>query len=90
MTKADMVTALASDAGIKKSVAEKVLEAFIDNVTKALKHGKKVTLSGFGTFECTERAARTGRNPRTGKEIAIPGCSVPKFKAGNKFREALK
>ena len=90
MTKADLIASVASDAGLKKSVAEKVLNSFMDNIQKALKNGDKITLTGFGTFQCTERASRTGRNPRTGKEIKIPSCNVPKFKPGNKLREALK
>ena len=90
MTKADLIASVASDAGLKKSVAEKVLNSFITNIEKALKGGDKVTLTGFGTFQCAEKASRTGRNPRTGKEIKIPACSVPKFKPGNKLREALK
>ncbi len=90
MTKADLIAAVASDTGIKKSVAEKVLNSFMDSIAKAMKKGDKVTLTGFGTFQCTRRAARTGRNPRSGKEIAIPASNVPKFKPGNKLREALK
>ncbi len=90
MTKADLVTTVAAEAGIKKSVAEKVLDSLINNIEKALKDGDKITLTGFGTFQCAERAGRTGRNPRTGKEIKIPPCNVPKFKPGSKFREALK
>jgi DNA-binding protein HU-beta len=90
MTKADLITNVATDAGIKKSVAEKALNSFIDNITEALKQGDKITLTGFGTFQCAERAARSGRNPRTGKEISIASCNVPKFKPGNKLREALK
>jgi DNA-binding protein HU-beta len=90
MTKADLIAAVAADAGIKKSQAEKVLNSFMDSISKALKKGEKITLTGFGTFQCTERASRTGRNPRTGKEIKIPACNVPKFKPGNKLREALK
>jgi DNA-binding protein HU-beta len=90
MTKADLIASVASDAGLKKSVAEKVLNSFMDNIQKALKNGDKITLTGFGTFQCTERVSRTGRNPRTGQEIKIPSCSVPKFKPGNKLREALK
>jgi DNA-binding protein HU-beta len=90
MTKADLIASIATDAGIKKSVAEKVVDSFIDNVEKALKNGEKVTLTGFGTFQCTERAARTGRNPRTGKEIKIDSCNIPKFKPGSKLKEALK
>ncbi len=90
MTKADLIAAVAAEAEIKKSVAEKAIDALMDNIEQALKKGDKVTLTGFGTFQCSKRAARKGRNPRTGKEITIASCSVPKFKPGNKLREALK
>jgi DNA-binding protein HU-beta len=90
MTKADLIANIATDAGIKKSVAEKVVESFVNSIEKALKNGEKVTLTGFGTFQCTSRAARTGRNPRTGKEIKIASCNIPKFKPGSKLKEVLK
>jgi len=90
MTKADLIANIANAADINKSVAEKALEAFMDNITKALKKGDKITLTGFGTFAVTKRAARIGRNPRTGKEIKIPACKVPKFKAGNQLKGAVK
>lgn len=90
MTKSDLVAGIAAEAGIKKSVAEKALNSFMNTIEKALKEGDKVTLTGFGTFQCAKRASRTGRNPRTGKEISIPSCNVPKFKPGNKLKEALK
>ncbi len=90
MTKADLIAAVASETGIKKSVAEKILNSFMDSIAQAMKKGDKITLTGFGTFQCAQRAARTGRNPRSGKEIAIPASKVPKFKPGNKLREALK
>ena len=90
MTKTDLIANIATEAGVKKSVAEKVLSSLMSNIEKALKGGDKVTLTGFGTFQCTQRASRTGRNPRTGKEIRIPSCNVPKFKPGNKLKEALK
>jgi DNA-binding protein HU-beta len=90
MTKIDLIANIATEAGVKKSVAEKVLNALMNNVERALKSGDKVTLTGFGTFQCTQRASRTGRNPRTGKEIKIDACNVPKFKPGNKLKEALK
>ena len=80
MTKAELIANVSADAGIKKSVAEKVLDSFMENIEKALKNGDKITLTGFGTFQCADRASRTGRNPKTGKEIEIPACSVPKFK----------
>lgn len=90
MTKAELIAAVAEEAGIKKSLAEKTLDAFIDTIAKAMKNGDKVALTGFGTFQCSQRKARTGRNPKTGKEINIPACSVPRFKPGNKLKEALK
>jgi DNA-binding protein HU-beta len=90
MTKAELIVNVANNAGIKKSIAEKAINAFMDNIIKALKNGDKVALTGFGTFTVTKRAARTGRNPKTGKEIKIPSCKIPKFKPGNKLREAIK
>ena len=90
MTKADLIAAVATDADVKKAVVEKTLDAFMDAIAKALKQGDKITLTGFGTFQCSRRAARVGRNPKTGKEINISACTVPRFKPGNKLREALK
>lgn len=90
MTKADLIAAVAADAGIKKSLAEKTLDAFIDTITQGMKKGEKVSLTGFGTFHCSQRKARTGRNPRSGTEITIPACSVPRFRPATKLREALK
>jgi DNA-binding protein HU-beta len=90
MTKADLIDIVATDADVKKAVVEKVLDAFTDAVAKALKEGDKIALTGFGTFQCTKRAARTGRNPKTGEEINIEACTVPKFKPGNKLKEAVK
>jgi DNA-binding protein HU-beta len=90
MTKAELIVNVANNAGIKKSIAEKAINAFMDNIIKALKNGDKVALTGFGTFTVTKRAARIGRNPKTGKEIKIPSCKTPKFKPGNKLREAIK
>ncbi len=90
MTKAELIASVSDDAGITKVVAEKAVDSFMDTIAKALKRGDKITLAGFGTFQCVKRAARTGRNPRTGGEIKIDACSVPKFKPGTKLREALK
>jgi DNA-binding protein HU-beta len=90
MTKAELIVNVVNNAGIKKSIAEKAINAFMDNIIKALKNGDKVALTGFGTFTVTKRVARTGRNPKTGKEIKIPSCKIPKFKPGNKLREAIK
>jgi len=90
MNKAELISAIAADAGVSKSVASKVLDSVINNVTESLKKGKKVTLVGFGTFSVTKRKARTGRNPQTGKEIKIPARKVAKFRAGAKLAEAVK
>ncbi len=90
MTKAELVSYIAKEAGMTKSAAEKALNAFIKGVTEALSRGEKVTLVGFGTFYVAERAARKGRNPQTKKEIIIPAAKVPKFKPGKNLRESVK
>jgi DNA-binding protein HU-beta len=90
MTKAELITNIAKEAKITKAAAEKALNSFTGNVTKALKKGDKLTLTGFGTFMVAKRKARSGRNPRTGKEIKIAATKVAKFKAGNKLRTAVK
>ena len=77
-----LVAAVAEQADISKNDAEKSLIAFVDVVTEELKKGEKVQLVGFGTFEVSERAAREGRNPQTGKTMKIEACKAPKFKAG--------
>jgi DNA-binding protein HU-beta len=82
MNKAELIDAIASSAKITKSDAQRALDATIENVTKALKKGDKVSLVGFGTFSVAKRAARTGRNPQTGKAIKIAAKKVAKFKAG--------
>lgn len=82
MNKSELVDAIASEAKITKVDAEKVLDAFVNQTSKALKAGNKVTLIGFGSFSVSKRAARNGRNPQTGKAIKIPAKKVAKFKAG--------
>ncbi len=82
MNKAELVEAIATTAKITKADAQRALDATIDTVTKALKKGDKVALVGFGTFTVAKRAARTGRNPQTGKAIKIAAKKVAKFKAG--------
>ena len=77
------------DPAAKKKDAEKALAAFTDIVADTLKKGDKVQLVGFGTFEVTERAARTGRNPQTKKEIKIPASKAPKFKAGKALKDIV-
>jgi DNA-binding protein HU-beta len=90
MTKAELIASIAKEAKITKAAAEKAMNAFTGNVTKALKKGDKLTLTGFGTFMVSKRKARSGRNPRTGKEIKIPATKVAKFKPGNKLRDTVK
>lgn len=90
MNKAELVNRMAEIAEIPKVTAEKALNAFIEAVTEALQAGEKVTLVGFGTFMIQKRAARVGRNPRTGEQIKIPARKVIKFKPGSKLEEAIK
>jgi len=83
MNKSDLISAMADKAGITKAQAGEALEGFMGATTDALKKGEKLILVGFGTFSVNKRAARTGRNPRTGKEIQIAAKNVVKFKAGS-------
>ena len=82
MNKSDLISKMAGDAKVTKAQAQAALNSFIGATTSALKKGDKLILVGFGTFSVTKRAARTGRNPRTGKEIKIAAKKVVKFKAG--------
>ena len=90
MTKAELIASMGKEAKISKAAAEKAINAFTSAVTKALKKGDKLTLTGFGTFSVAKRKARTGRNPQTGKEIKIAATRVAKFKAGNLLKKAVK
>ena len=90
MNKTELIAAIAEQAEISKKDAEKALKAFVDVVTEQLKEGEKVQLVGFGTFEVSERAAREGRNPQTGKTMKIAACKAPKFKAGKALKDAVK
>ena len=89
MNKTELVAAVEEQADISKKDAEKVLKAFVDVVTEEMKKGEKVQLVGFGTFEVSERAAREGRNPQTGKTMKIEACKAPKFKAGKALKDAV-
>jgi DNA-binding protein HU-beta len=89
VTKAELISAVAEKAGLKKVEAEKAVAAFIASVTTALKKGDKLSLVGFGTFATAKRAARKGQNPQTGKKINIPAATVPKFKPGKTLKEAV-
>jgi len=90
MTKAELIASIGKEAKISKASAEKALNAFSNAVTKVLKKGDKLTLTGFGTFSVAKRRARTGRNPQTVKEIKIAATRVAKFKAGNLLKRAVK
>lgn len=89
MNKNELVTAIAEQTELSKKDSEKALKAFIDVVTEELKKGEKVQLVGFGTFEVSERAERTGRNPQTKEEIKIPASKAPKFKAGKALKDMV-
>ena len=89
MNKAELVAAMAEKAGLSKKDAEKALNAFIESVEESVKAGDKVSLIGFGTFETRERAAREGKNPRTGEKIKIAASKAPAFKAGKAFKDML-
>lgn len=82
MNKAELVEAMASEAGLSKADAKRALDAFISATTGVLKKGDRVALVGFGSFSVSQRSARKGRNPQTGKEINIKAKKVVKFKAG--------
>ena len=90
MKKTDLIHAIAEQSGLSKKDAEKALNATIDTIIKAVAEGEKIQLTGFGTFEVRERAARTGLNPLTKKTIKIPASKSPAFKAGSKLKDAVK
>lgn len=87
MNKKELIAAIADNANLSKAEAGRALEGFIDAVACVLKSGDTVNLVGFGTFSVKERAARKGRNPKTGQEIDIAASKVPDFKAGKKLKE---
>ena len=89
MNKAELITSMAEKSQLTKKDAESALKAFIDSVQEALESGEKVQLIGFGTFETRERAAREGRNPRTGETMTIAASKSPKFKAGKALKDSL-
>mgnify|MGYP000078237513 FL=1 len=89
MNKSELVDAIAAGADISKAAAGKALDAAIDTITAAVAKGDQVTLVGFGSFKASTRAARTGKNPKTGAEIKIPATTVPKFSAGAGFKAAV-
>ena len=89
MNKTELIDAVAESADLSKAAAARAVDAVLDGVIDTLSKGDQVTLVGFGTFEVRERAARTGRNPRTGEAIQIKASKAPGFKAGKAFKDAL-
>jgi DNA-binding protein HU-beta len=90
MNKAELIDAIAKDAGLTKASAKAALEAFVSNTMKALKKNDRVALVGFGSFSVAKRAARKGRNPQSGKEIKIAAKKVVKFKPGADLSNTVK
>lgn len=89
MTKADLITAIATETGLTKKDSETALTSVLNSISKTLKKGNEVRLVGFGTFKVSKRAARTGRNPRTGEAIKIAASKVPTFKAGKELKASV-
>jgi DNA-binding protein HU-beta len=90
MNKAELIENVSKAARMTKVDAEMILNSCLDTIKKTVKKGEDVTLIGFGTFTRSKRKARMGRNPQTGKEIKIPAMTVPKFRAGREFKDAVK
>ena len=89
MNKSELIDAVASSAELTKQDAGNAVDAVFDSITKALADGDSLSLVGFGTFSVSDRAARSGRNPRTGETISIAATRVPKFKAGKGLKDAV-
>lgn len=90
MNKSDLIEAIAANADISKAAAGRALDATMEAVKKALKKGEMVTLVGFGSFYVGKRAARAGRNPRTGATIKLKAAKIPKFRAGKALKDAVQ
>lgn len=89
MNKSELIEAVAAKTGESKAAAGRAVDAVIDSVVAAVAKGDNVTLVGFGTFKSTKRAAREGKNPKTGEKIKIPAATVPRFSAGAAFKAAV-
>lgn len=89
MNKAELIESVASSANLSKADATRAVDAVIDNISSSLKKGQQVSIVGFGTFSVKHRAARSGRNPRTGESIKIAASNVPGFKAGKALKDAV-
>ena len=90
MTKKELIAAVAGDTGQPKAQVDRTIKSLLDTITGALKEDDKVSFIGFGTFYIADRAARTGRNPATGKPLEIPASKVPKFRAGSQLKANVK
>ena len=89
MNKAELIEAVADGANLSKADAGRAVDAVVDAIASTLKKGQQVSVVGFGTFSVKHRAARSGRNPRTGETINIPASNVPGFKAGKALKDAV-
>lgn len=89
MNKSELIDAATSSTGLSKSEVSKVLDGVLSSISDAVKSGDKVAISGFGTFERRERAARTGRNPQTGEELQVAASKAPAFKPAKAFKDAV-
>ncbi len=89
MTKAELIERVSKDCKCSKTMAEKAINSVTGNISKTLKKGGKIALTGFGSFSVAKRKARKGRNPQTGAEITIKARRVPKFKPGKELRELV-
>jgi DNA-binding protein HU-beta len=89
VNKAELIEHIAQQAEISKLAAERAVDAMVAAVKSSLRQGKEVTVVGFGTFYAGSRAARTGRNPRTGEALSIAAARVPKFRAGKALKDAI-
>jgi DNA-binding protein HU-beta len=90
MNKAELIESMSSESGLSKADSKRALDAFVVSTNKALKKGDRVALVGFGSFSVSKRAARKGRNPKTGLEIKIAAKKVVKFKAGTELQKNVK
>jgi len=90
VTKADLVAIMAKSSGGSKTAAARAIEAMVSGIVESLRRGRRVTISGFGTFVVAKRAARNGRDPRTGKEIKIPPARVPRFRPSRSLKAAIR
>jgi DNA-binding protein HU-beta len=89
MNKSELIDAVAQQTGLSKADSDRAINAFTDSIKKSLRKGNNVSLVGFGTFKVTKRAARQGRNPKTGATIKIAARKVPRFSAGKALKEAV-